>query len=747
MIEVAVVGAGPAGLVTARHLLANGLRCCIFEASSAMGGAWSSPAAAPIEGQGLVNGVVPDGSNAKSPMWNGLRTNLSKHTCRFSDFPWPEETPTFPSKDDMDWYLTSYAEQFLDPSCSFKYDCKVTRISPIGGGFSRIGNKDEKPTGNDQRYRIEWTDTIAQTKHSKEFEGVVLATGFFSKPKYPKNLKQELVRRTNRDHDNDVERDDTGRMKIIHSKEYSSHDSFSSCGEGSPQKIVVAGGSHSALEIAVDLTKSAETPITVVASRIPWIVPRYVPSPVENGGNGNNGMILPVDLALYRRTHDRGKVEEKTTLTEASCREQNEHLRALLGPLQETILSVPSFNEPPLVAVSDHFLNLVADGRIEVICGRVEGVTDDGKGVKISRSSGDSDFVLSGVTSLLCCTGYLSDLESCCGSLSEKNDDRDPGSLPSILEMIDYDPNDSFSPWTSHLETLHPDLPNFAFVGMYRGPYMGVVELQARLAAGALSGTMEFPLPETFKKGLETSAAIRNPAPSFRPQFPRFDYIGFMDSLSECLSEQKFPTANICAGDLVTPAFYQPDKSLVESGKSELDREVERAKSGYYLPQVVTSALVGNWTFERDIVHFSGKSIAQRQYIHGKVRYSRSKDHGHVLYREDGFFEVSPSKSLPVFREYEYVCSTDERGGDSGAMELYFVEGGTRAYIFLSLRFGHKDEDGYWVATNEHLCVKDLYKANFRIKMDGLAATEVIITYRVRGPAKDYESTTVMRPA
>lgn len=38
MVEVAVIGAGAAGLVASRHLLGNGLRPLIFESSKAVGG-------------------------------------------------------------------------------------------------------------------------------------------------------------------------------------------------------------------------------------------------------------------------------------------------------------------------------------------------------------------------------------------------------------------------------------------------------------------------------------------------------------------------------------------------------------------------------------------------------------------------------------------------------------------------------------------------------------------------------------
>ncbi|KAL3938850.1 MAG: hypothetical protein SGBAC_006327, partial [Bacillariaceae sp.] len=95
---------------------------------------------------------------------------------------------------------------------------------------------------------------------------------------------------------------------------------------------------------------------------------------------------------------------------------------------------------------------------------------------------------------------------------------------------------------------------------------------------------------------------------------------------------------------------------------------------------------------------------------------------------------------LNVFREYDYVVPEN----NDGVLEIYFMEGGERTYMFLSLKFQKQDDQGYWIASNDHLCIKDLYQGTFRVKLDGLTATDVIITYRVEGPAKDYESTTIM---
>jgi hypothetical protein len=783
MIEVAVIGGGSAGIVAARHLLANGLKVCVFEATSTLAGAWSTSAST------STPTAVSNHNNGAGMMWDGLHTNLSKHTCRFSDFPWPSDTPTFPSKEDMDLYLKSYANEYIinnddddnDKSCSFLYDCKVNKIKPI------IGDKNNEDPAiiisstEGKQYRVEWTDTIKQTQHSKEFGGVVVASGFFSKPKYPSGLLPEIINDNSNSNNSD-------RMKMIHSQDYYCHEQFASTPENENNKIVIIGGSHSALAIAVDVSKSVmkdHLPITVVMPKIPWVLPRYVPISTERTTSATAGF-LPIDLAFYRRRNrflanddiiNKNDIEEEMIesipLTPESCRKRNQQLQELIGPRQQNILPVSSsssssssyFDEPPTVAVSDYFLDLVADGTIEVIQGRAEGITEDGTGLIISRdkkngktndNNDDDDgrvkasiktTLLPNVTSVICCTGYLPDLESCCGRL---DDDDDDGDL-SILKTIEYDPNDTFSPMTTYLETLHPKLTNFAFVGMYRGPYMGVVELQAKLAAKVMSGKVTVSSNE-FQKGLETSRMIRNQIASVRPQFPHSNYVGFMDTLARSLlisnnnDEENFPKYNLDVGNFISPAFYQSFDSIAKLAQKEIDDEIEKGNCGYYLPRVLASALIGSWTFQRNIVHFPGNQ--QSDYIHGSVRYSRSKQLDYVLYREDGLYKISDTKSLPVFREYEYVpsFSQDDDGKALSALELYFVEGGKRTYLFLSLKFQHQDEDGYWVATNDHLCVKDLYKAKFRIKLDGLTASEVIITYRVKGPSKDYESTTIMTP-
>ena len=72
-----------------------------------------------------------------------LHTNLSKYTCRFSEWPWNTVTE-YPSALEMNDYLTSYAEEYVD---NLHYNCKVTHVESLEVGGSRVEwmeNNDKK---------------------------------------------------------------------------------------------------------------------------------------------------------------------------------------------------------------------------------------------------------------------------------------------------------------------------------------------------------------------------------------------------------------------------------------------------------------------------------------------------------------------------------------------------------------------------------------------------------------------------
>ena len=145
---VCVIGAGIAGLVTAKTLAQDGFDVLVIERDSNLGGTW-----------------------APSRTYPGLRTNNSKQTYEFSDFPYPDSTNTFPYAEDVRGYLESYADSF-DIRSSIRFNQEVCDVSRASGDRDR------------------WTVTSRSTdganeETKKEFDFVVICTGVFHIPSIP----------------------------------------------------------------------------------------------------------------------------------------------------------------------------------------------------------------------------------------------------------------------------------------------------------------------------------------------------------------------------------------------------------------------------------------------------------------------------------------------------------------------------------------------------------------------------------
>ena len=87
--RVVVIGAGIAGLVTAKVLRHDGFDVIAFEKESAAGGVW-----------------------IESRTYPGLRTNNSRDTYSFSDHQYARSADLFPTADQVRQYLASYVDRF-----------------------------------------------------------------------------------------------------------------------------------------------------------------------------------------------------------------------------------------------------------------------------------------------------------------------------------------------------------------------------------------------------------------------------------------------------------------------------------------------------------------------------------------------------------------------------------------------------------------------------------------------------------
>ncbi len=138
---VAVIGAGPGGLVTARWLRSQGFEPTIFEQGSALGGQWT-------------------GLPGQSGVWPAMYTNTSRVLTAFSDLE-HEGDLAFLSNRDVLAYLNRYADMF-GLRTRIRFGQRVDHLA-------RVGDR--------------WHVTCNGTDEA--FDRVVVATGRFRSPAIP----------------------------------------------------------------------------------------------------------------------------------------------------------------------------------------------------------------------------------------------------------------------------------------------------------------------------------------------------------------------------------------------------------------------------------------------------------------------------------------------------------------------------------------------------------------------------------
>ena len=148
MARVCIVGAGIAGLVTAKVLQQDGFNVVVFEKDRELGGVWAS-----------------------SRTYPGLRANNSRESYAFSDFPYPDTADEFPTAEQIRAYLNAYTDRFgLRPL--IRLSTEVISIAHEASRFQVVVRTSGKPIALD-------------------FDFVVVCNGVFSEPHVPQFDRQE----------------------------------------------------------------------------------------------------------------------------------------------------------------------------------------------------------------------------------------------------------------------------------------------------------------------------------------------------------------------------------------------------------------------------------------------------------------------------------------------------------------------------------------------------------------------------
>lgn len=196
--RVAVIGAGVSGITAAKGLLEEGIEPVVFEQGPQIGGVWT------------FDETLPDGGG---PAYRSLRTNTPKRPTAFSDFPFADDLPDYPTRVDITQYLNAYADHFHVRE-HIRFSTRVEAVEPA----------DENC----------WRVTMAGGEVAV-FDAVFVCSGVFHSPVLPYIPGAETF---------------TGTM--MHSRGYTGPEALAG------KRVVVIGAASSGTDVAIETSQVAE---------------------------------------------------------------------------------------------------------------------------------------------------------------------------------------------------------------------------------------------------------------------------------------------------------------------------------------------------------------------------------------------------------------------------------------------------------------------------------------------------------
>ncbi|XP_049403717.1 flavin-containing monooxygenase FMO GS-OX-like 2 isoform X4 [Solanum stenotomum] len=164
--RVAVIGAGPSGLVTARELQREGHRVVVFEKSNQLGGLWDYN---PQVETDLLS-LDPNREIIHSSLYKSLRTNLPRQLMSFSDYSFDcaenGNRLNFPEHEEVLKFLNEFANDFAINEL-IRFNTEVVRVAPVEFGGNRwiVESKSE------------------ELSSEEVFDSVVICNGHYTVPR------------------------------------------------------------------------------------------------------------------------------------------------------------------------------------------------------------------------------------------------------------------------------------------------------------------------------------------------------------------------------------------------------------------------------------------------------------------------------------------------------------------------------------------------------------------------------------
>lgn len=735
MKTVCIVGAGPGGVTAAKTLLqTRHFEVTVYEKKHRIGGIWAL-----------------DQSTDDSYLSPYTPTNLSRFTVSFSDLDWQQvdldhaphgethngasskrQLPTFPKAWMVNRYLETYRRKYIPEG--------IIQCSKTVTAAQRM----------EDRWRITSRDD-SEIEETREFDYLIVASGFFARPHLIGQDVPGLPDAT----------PSVQSVQVMHSSQFRSLDNLLVHDiDLKGKKILMLGGGNSSGEtaaaIAMQLSDAQWSPDSKLRERyrdckVVHVTPRPLyPLPPFPEYEQDSKSYVPLDLKLYdfsRRPKSQASYAGLQTMEVRNM--VHSLMQTIVGGDQSDISSAlvsrkGSDRESAYVVLTETYSEFVRSGLIDIVSGRVTGLDWRSNHLACATVQADgTDFQLNDVAAVVYSTGYTP-----CPALDILDG--------KTKEAVQYDPTSMRLPMIlEQWQTMSRDAPSVSFIGFYEGPYWGMMEMQARLTAhrwitGNLAPRTAYEDPGEL---LKVRQAFKDRTAG-APQFWFSDYLGYLEDIAGHVGLDRNNNGFQEREGTTSPARYVNDDSNAEQ-TSSIMKELHRVwhdchNNGLFVPRAAFRAMHGNWIIERNIESaiptFPSGRLKGTASFHPRfptLEKSSKVFDLEYLYVEAGDFTTSTGHSMTASRRYVYRYSeaADE-------LSVWFVKPDNNTevdYLFHNLDFvkpGQARKEGVLLAKGDHLCVQDMYETEYRLPMKGVSLRDFTVIHQVRGPNKDYVSTT-----
>ena len=663
-----------------------------------------------------------------------MRTNQSRHTVQFGSIgqkfyekykeQWDEDVDVFPKAWQVGRYLRRLCDKITTAGAELQLNHEVVSIVNVDDGLKngklgqwRVKTRKSLPPQYYPLLSEEMASLGISNEEEHIFDHLIIASGFFGTPKIPAPLEPWVSTPVGEppsaaDISSDVYQTLSSPLGIpvIHSSSFRSlrellngartHDSLAPIFKpGTSRRILVVGGSMSGAEvassIASELSNNQNSPGAVpipnpsdyeiihIAARPFWTLPRYLPLDAKH----DSPRFLPLDMVLFNlvnRPRNTLASDRAGAIDEAAAKKAHEFYSSLSGQSKpHAWIEGDKDTDTPWLAICDDYTTHSLCGNICTFRGRLTSLhpaIESSSSVSATITTPSGEMSLDNVAAVVLATGFSS--KNSLGFMSEN-----------MKRKLEYEAGSYAPMYLSWQGTISPSMPTLGFVGMYNGPFWGVMEQQA-IALSTVWAQMDGAPDAKLEKDLGRDVKFAGTRDYYLrqveeeegrerlTQFPMGDYIHVMFDLLSLRGKTISPPPEdaVCwplVPDSIEVGAYDElsTPKAISSARHAVQGVVAEGLAGKFFPRTLFRALLGQWNLERTILSkhpsYPSGTLAgvatfyPRRPTHEK--YSRE-----YLYDEQGDFRTDNGMIMRASRRYVWRLEPGE-DGEMDKVSQWFV--------------------------------------------------------------------------